>query len=55
VWLGEFLVFSNWILLVYMAGAACLIHRQVLREEQFLRKHYGQEYFEYSARVRRYF
>jgi len=55
VWLGEFLVFSNWILLIYMVGAVCLIHRQVLREEEFLRKHYGQEYFEYSARVRRYF
>ncbi len=54
VLLGQFLVFSNWILLIYMAAAAWLIHRQVLREEEFLRKNYGQQYLEYSARVRRY-
>lgn len=51
---GQFLVFSNWILLVYMAAGIWLIHRQVLREEDFLKKHYGQEYIEYCNRVRRY-
>ena len=55
VWLGEFLVFSNQILLVYLVAAPLLIHRQVLREEQFLSQHYGQEYSQYAARVRRYF
>jgi protein-S-isoprenylcysteine O-methyltransferase Ste14 len=33
VLLGEFLLFSNWILLVYMAAATWLFHRQVSREE----------------------
>jgi protein-S-isoprenylcysteine O-methyltransferase Ste14 len=52
--LGQFLIFSNPILLVYMVAAVWLIHRQVLREEDYLRKHYGQEYSEYCTRVRRY-
>jgi protein-S-isoprenylcysteine O-methyltransferase Ste14 len=52
--LGQFLIFSNWILLVYMIAAVWLFHRQVLREEDYLKKHYGEEYLEYSNRVRRY-
>ena len=35
--LGQFLVFSNWILLVYLVAAIWLFHRQVLREEAYLR------------------
>jgi len=31
--LGQFLIFPNCILLVYLPGAAWLFHRQVLREE----------------------
>jgi protein-S-isoprenylcysteine O-methyltransferase Ste14 len=54
VLLGQFLLFSNWILLVYLIAAVWLFHRQVLREEEFLKQQYGREYFEYSARVRRY-
>jgi protein-S-isoprenylcysteine O-methyltransferase Ste14 len=52
--LGQFLIFSNWILLVYIGAAIWLFHRQVLREEDFLKKHYGKEYLEYCNRVRRY-
>ncbi len=52
--LGQFLIFSNWILLVYIGGAIWLFHRQVLREEDYLKKHYGREYSEYCNRVRRY-
>jgi protein-S-isoprenylcysteine O-methyltransferase Ste14 len=55
VLLGEFLLFSNWIMLLYLFAATWLFHRQVMREESFLRAHYGQEYAEYCARVRRYF
>lgn len=53
--LGQFLIFSNWILLVYIGAAIWLFHRQVLREEDYLNKHYGKEYSEYCNRVRRYF
>lgn len=53
--IGQFLVFSNWILLLYMAAAAWLFHRQVLREEAYMKKHYGKEYSEYCSGVRRYF
>ena len=42
--IGQFLVFPNWILLVYLVAGSWLVHRQVLREEDFLQKHYGQEY-----------
>jgi protein-S-isoprenylcysteine O-methyltransferase Ste14 len=52
--LGQFLIFSNWILLVYIGAAVWLFHRQVLREEGYLKQHYGQEYAEYRSRVRRY-
>ena len=54
VLLGEFLVFSNPILLIYFFASIWLIHRQVLREEQFLRQHYGREYLNYCGQVRRY-
>jgi protein-S-isoprenylcysteine O-methyltransferase Ste14 len=53
--LGQFLIFSNWILLVYIGAATWLFHRQVLREEDYLKKHYSEEYLEYCDRVRRYF
>ncbi|MBO0751696.1 MAG: isoprenylcysteine carboxylmethyltransferase family protein [Bradyrhizobiaceae bacterium] len=52
---GQFLIFPNLILLIYLVAAAALIHRQVLREEQFLRGHYGQAYAAYCGKVRRYF
>lgn len=52
--LGQFLIFSNWILLAYVGAGVWLFHRQVLREEEFLKKHYGQAYTEYCQRVRRY-
>jgi protein-S-isoprenylcysteine O-methyltransferase Ste14 len=54
VLLGQFLVFSNSLLLVYMVAAGLLFHRQVLREERYLRNYYGQQYLEYCDRVRRY-
>ena len=54
VMMGQFLVLSNWILLVYLVAAAWLFHRQILREEAYLSQHYGQAYAEYANRVRRY-
>ena len=54
VLLGQVLIVPNWVLLVYLAAGVWLFHRQVLREESFLRQRYGQEYVEYCQRVRRY-
>lgn len=51
---GQFLIFPNIILLIYLVAATWLFHRQVLREENFLRKHYGAEFTAYCSRVRRY-
>jgi protein-S-isoprenylcysteine O-methyltransferase Ste14 len=51
---GQLLVFPNWVPLFYLVAGAGLFHRQVLREEGFMREHYGQEYAEYCGRVRRY-
>ena len=53
--LGQFLIFPNQILLIYLGAAILLFHRQVLREEEYLKKHYGMEFSEYCNRVRRYF
>ena len=52
--LGQFLIFSNWILLLYLGAAIWLFHRQVLREEDYLKQHYGKQYSEYCKRVKRY-
>jgi protein-S-isoprenylcysteine O-methyltransferase Ste14 len=52
--LGQLLVFPNWILLVYLVAATWLFNRQVLREEEYMRNHYGQPYLDYCRRVRRY-
>jgi protein-S-isoprenylcysteine O-methyltransferase Ste14 len=52
--LGQFLVFPSWTPLIALAVATLLFHRQVLREEEFMRQRYGREYGEYCGRVRRY-
>jgi len=52
--LGQFLVFPNWVLLLYLVAATWLLHRQVLREEAFMGEQYGSAYAEYCAGVRRY-
>lgn len=54
VLLGEFLVFPNWILLLYVGAGVWLFHRQVLREEEHLKRAYGKEYEDYRNRTRRY-
>lgn len=54
VMLGQFLVFPNWILLVYLLAAFWLFNRQVLREEDYLRMHYGKDYLDYCSKVGRY-
>src|SRR5581483_9592596 len=54
VLVGQFLAFPNWIPLAYLVAGVLLFHRQVLREESFMRQHYGQDYAQYCRRVRRY-
>ncbi|HHY82771.1 MAG TPA: isoprenylcysteine carboxylmethyltransferase family protein [Clostridiales bacterium] len=53
--LGIFLIFSNWILLLYLIAGIWLFNRQIHREENSLKKVYGEEYMEYCKKVRRYF
>jgi protein-S-isoprenylcysteine O-methyltransferase Ste14 len=55
VLLGQFLVFPHWVRLVYFVAAVLLFHRQVLREETFMRQRYGSEFADYCQRVPRYF
>lgn len=52
---GQFLIFPTPILLIYMIAGFWLLHRQVLREEAYLKEHYREEYARYCRRVRRYF
>lgn len=54
VLLGQFLIYPNWILLVYVVGGFWLFNRQVKLEEQSLIKIYGKAYQQYCKRVRRY-
>ncbi len=54
VLLGQFLLFPNLIPLVYLAAGTWLFQRQVLREEEFMRRYYGREYSDYCHRVRWY-
>ena len=51
---GQFLIFPNWILLLYLGAATWLFHRQVLREEEYLKENYASESSEYCRRVKRY-
>lgn len=52
--IGQFLVLPNWILLAYLIAAIWLFNRQVLREEAYLKAHYGLPYEAYCRHVRRY-
>jgi protein-S-isoprenylcysteine O-methyltransferase Ste14 len=52
--LGGLLIQPNWILLTYLVAGIGLFHRQVLREEDYLGQHYGEEYGIYCKHVRRY-
>ncbi|MFZ0906131.1 MAG: isoprenylcysteine carboxylmethyltransferase family protein [Mycobacterium sp.] len=54
VLVGQFLVFPNWVPSAYLVAGTWLFHRQVLREEEFMRGQYGEEYAVYCRRVRRY-
>lgn len=52
--IGTFLVYPNLFFLMFAAACATGIHFQVLQEEQFLLKQYGDDYRAYMARTGRY-
>jgi len=51
---GLFLIHRNVVIAVAVVLFALTIHRQALREEAFLKGHYGVEYEAYCRKVRRY-
>jgi len=51
---GLFLIHRNIVIAVATLLFALIIHRQILREEKFLKAHYGEEYAAYCKKVRRY-
>ena len=52
--IGLFIAYPNLLSSIFIIFLVILIHRQILREEKFLKKHYGIEYEEYCKKVRRY-
>ena len=57
IWINsnwDILYFPNWILLLFLVAGLWLLNRQVLREEESLKKIYGEEYLEYCKKVPRY-
>jgi len=52
--IGQLLIAPNLAMLIVAVFFGAVIHRQILREEKFLRAHYGQEYTDYCGKVRRY-
>lgn len=52
--LGMFIINPNTAVCTVLVLFIAVIHRQVLKEEQFLKIHYGKEYEDYCRHVRRY-
>jgi protein-S-isoprenylcysteine O-methyltransferase Ste14 len=52
--IGMLLSYFNLAIIISFALFLGAIHRQILREEKFLKEHYGKEYEDYCASVRRY-
>ena len=53
--LGMFLIHRNVMVALASVFLTLAIHRQILREETFLKSHYGSAYEDYCKKVRRYF
>jgi len=51
---GMFLMNGTWFFLIFASLAALACHFQILREEEFLRRQYGQDFAEYCRRTARY-
>lgn len=51
---GMFLLNGAWFFLVFAVLAAVAVHFQILREEEYLRKQYGEAFRDYCERTARY-
>lgn len=51
---GILLLYFNWLLLFFTIWAAAMLHWQILQEEKYLEKEFGEKYLEYKRQVRRY-
>ncbi|MCL1947081.1 MAG: isoprenylcysteine carboxylmethyltransferase family protein [Chitinivibrionia bacterium] len=51
---GIFVAYPNISTLAFLLLLTATVHRQILREEKFLKNHYGAQYEEYCKKVRRY-
>lgn len=54
VYVGILLMFFNWILLAFSVFAMVMLHIQILQEETYLGRVFGEEYEAYRNRVGRY-
>ncbi|MGN6647750.1 MAG: methyltransferase family protein [Cytophaga sp.] len=52
--IGQFCIYPSWIFLIYLAAGIATFHRQVIREEAFLKQQYGSDFQAYCEKVRRY-
>ena len=52
--IGIFTAYPNITSAIFLVLVITAVHRQILREEKFLKIHYGEEYNEYCKKVRRY-
>jgi len=52
--LGIFISYPTFVTILFLIFLTIMIRRQISREEEFLKSHYGKEYEEYCANVRRY-
>lgn len=55
VYIGLLLMFFNWVLAVLSLFAMLMLHIQILQEETYLEKVFGEKYLAYKRATRRYF
>lgn len=54
VYIGLLLMYFNVVLLIFSVFAMIMLHLQILQEEQYLAKVFGDDYIHYKNRVCRY-
>lgn len=51
---GQFLIYPSLVFFIYIFAGAFAFHRQVLKEEKFLKTQYGEDFEKYCRKVNRY-